>query len=59
MCWKGMLCKNYKQWDTLVAKGDKFSLDMCPKNEFEKKEIENISYALSVGSSIYAQILLA
>ena len=25
--------------DTLVAKGDKFSLHQCPKNELERKDM--------------------
>ncbi|KAL6316492.1 hypothetical protein AAG906_018195 [Vitis piasezkii] len=42
--------------DTLIAKGDKFNLLQCPKNEIEKKEMENISYASVVGSLMYAQV---
>ena len=48
--------QNYKLGDTPVAKGDKFSLDQCPKNEFEKKEKENIPYASAVGNLMYAQV---
>ncbi|RVW49821.1 Retrovirus-related Pol polyprotein from transposon TNT 1-94 [Vitis vinifera] len=31
--------------DTPVAKGDKFSLHQCPKNELEKKDMERFPYA--------------
>ena len=41
--------------DTPIAKGDKFNLLQCPKNEIEKKEMENIPYASTVGSLMYAQ----
>ena len=40
--------------DTLIDKGDKFNLLQCPKNEIEKKEMKNISYASVVGSLMYA-----
>ena len=42
--------------DTLIAKGDKFNLLQCPKNEIEKKEMENIPYASIVRSLMYAQV---
>ncbi|KZV42092.1 hypothetical protein F511_11688 [Dorcoceras hygrometricum] len=45
-----------KPGDTPVAKGDKFSLNQCPKNDFEKKKIEKIPYASAVGSLMYAQV---
>ncbi|KAL9266918.1 Retrovirus-related Pol polyprotein from transposon TNT 1-94-like protein, partial [Drosera capensis] len=41
--------------DTPVAKGDKFSLNQCPKNGFETKEMEKTPYASAVGSLMYAQ----
>ena len=47
---------NYALGDTLVAKGDKFSLHQCPKNELEKKDMERFSYASAVGSLMYAQV---
>ncbi|XP_021761156.1 uncharacterized protein LOC110725988 [Chenopodium quinoa] len=34
-----------KPGDTPVAKGDKFSLTQCPKNDFENKEMKKIPYA--------------
>ena len=40
--------------NTHVAKGDKFSLHQCPKNELEKKDMEKFPYASAVGSLMYA-----
>jgi Reverse transcriptase (RNA-dependent DNA polymerase) len=34
-----------KSGDTQVTKGDKFSLNQCPRTEFEKSEMQNILYA--------------
>ncbi|RVX04411.1 Retrovirus-related Pol polyprotein from transposon TNT 1-94 [Vitis vinifera] len=42
--------------DTHVAKGDKFSLHQCPKNELEKKDMEKFPYASAIGSLMYAQV---
>ena len=42
--------------DTHIAKGDKFSLIQCPKNEFEAKEMKKIPYVSTVGSPMYAQV---
>ena len=39
-----------------MAKGDKFSLNQCPKNDFEVKEMQKIPYASVVGSLMYAQV---
>ncbi|XP_052724118.1 secreted RxLR effector protein 161-like [Vigna angularis] len=38
-----------------IHKGDKFSLMQCPKNDLERKQMENIPYASVVGSLMYAQ----
>ena len=38
-----------------IQKGDKFSLMQCPKNDLERKQMENIPYASVVGSLMYAQ----
>ena len=43
-----------KPGDTPVAKGDKFSLNQCPKNNLEVKEMQKIPYASAVGSLMYA-----
>ena len=45
-----------KPGDTLVAKGDKFSLSQCPKNNFEIQEMQQIPYASAIGSLMYAQV---
>ena len=45
-----------KPGDTPVAKGDKLSLDQCPKNDFESKEMQEVPYASVVGSLMYAQV---
>ena len=37
-----------------IQKGDKFSLMQCPKNELERKQMEQIPYASIVGSLMYA-----
>ncbi|RVW79277.1 Retrovirus-related Pol polyprotein from transposon TNT 1-94 [Vitis vinifera] len=47
---------NYAPGDMLVAKGNKFSLHQCPKNELEKKDMERFPYALAIGSLMYAQV---
>ena len=44
--------------DTLVAKGDKFSLHQCPRNELERKDMERFPYASTVGSLMYAQVCM-
>ena len=38
-----------------IQKWDKFSLMQCPKNELERKQMEQIPYAYIVGSLMYAQ----
>ena len=42
--------------DTPMAKGDKFSLHQCSKNELENKDMERFPYASAVGSLMYAQV---
>ena len=39
-----------------MAKGDKFSLNQCPRNDFEIKEMQKIPYTSPIGSLMYAQI---
>ena len=39
-----------------IVKGEKFSLNQCPKNDFEKVQMSNIPYASAVGSLMYAQV---
>ena len=37
-------------------KGDKLSLNQCPKNDLEQESMKNIAYASVVGSLMYAQV---
>jgi hypothetical protein len=48
--------KDCKAGDTPVSKGDKFSLDQCPKTDPEKEVMKDIPYASVVGSLMYAQV---
>ena len=41
--------------DNPVAKGSKFSLDRCPKNDTEVERMKNFPYASVVGSLMYDQ----
>ncbi|KAJ4710363.1 Retrovirus-related Pol polyprotein from transposon TNT 1-94 [Melia azedarach] len=47
-----------KPSDTPVAKGDKFSLKQCPKNDIEKMEMQKIPYASAIRSLMYAQVCM-
>ena len=44
--------------DTPMAKGDKFSLHQCPKNELERKAMQRFPYVLAIGSLMYAQVCM-
>lgn len=48
--------QNCKPMDTPVTKGDKFSLNQCPKGNLEIQEMQKIPYASAVGSLMYAQV---
>ncbi|RVW86282.1 Retrovirus-related Pol polyprotein from transposon TNT 1-94 [Vitis vinifera] len=37
-----------------IVKGDSFNLNECPKNDLEREQMKNISYASAVGSLMYA-----
>ena len=39
-----------------IVKGDRFNLNQCPRNDFERKKMKNTPYALAVGSLMYAQV---
>ena len=41
-----------------ILKGDRFDLNKCPKNDFEREHMKNIPYALVVGSLMYAQVCI-
>ena len=38
------------------VKGDRYNLNQCPKNDFEKEQMKNIPYASVVGSIMYVQV---
>ncbi|KAL9274273.1 Retrovirus-related Pol polyprotein from transposon TNT 1-94-like protein [Drosera capensis] len=46
--------QNSKPGNTPVAKGDKFSLNQCPKGNLEIQEMQEVPYASAVGSLMYA-----
>ncbi|RDY13096.1 hypothetical protein CR513_02027, partial [Mucuna pruriens] len=50
--------KDSKPGDTLIAKGDKFSLKQCSNNDLERNEMQEIPYASIVRSLMYAQVVL-
>ena len=50
--------QNYKPSDTPIGKGDKFSPNQFPKNDFEEKKMHKIPYAFVVGSMVYAQVYM-
>ena len=47
---------NYAPGATPMAKREKFSLHQCLRNELERKDMERFSYALAIGSLMYAQV---
>ncbi|RDX96476.1 hypothetical protein CR513_20862, partial [Mucuna pruriens] len=48
--------KDSKPGDTPIVKGDKFSLKQCLNNDFERNEMQNISYVLTMRSLMYTQV---
>ena len=47
---------NSKSGDTLVAKGDKFSLNQCPKEKLEIQEMKSSLYSSAIRRLMYAQV---
>ena len=41
---------------SLIVKGDRFPLNQCPKNDFEREQIKNISYASVISNIMYVKI---
>ena len=39
-----------------IVKGDRFTLNQCPKNDLEWKKMRNTPHASAVGSLMYAQV---
>ena len=48
--------KNCSPSITPIVKGNKFNLNQCIKNDFERKQMKNILYALVVGSIMFVQV---
>ena len=48
--------KDCSQSVAFIMKGDKLSLNQCPKSDLEKESMKNIPYASIVGSLMYAQV---
>ncbi|XP_071900969.1 secreted RxLR effector protein 161-like [Coffea arabica] len=48
--------KHYSSIAAPIVKGEKFSLDQCPKNGLKRKEMDRIPYASLVGSHMYVQV---
>ena len=42
----------------LIVKGDRFNLNQCLKNDFEREQMKNIPYAFVVGSLMYVQVCI-
>ena len=61
---KGYIDKIFKRFgmesskpiDTLVSRGDKFSLVQCPKGDLEIQAMKGTPYASTVGSLMHAQV---
>ena len=47
-----------KLGSTYVAKGDKFSLNQCHKNTFERNEMQKIPCASAVRNLMYIQVCM-
>ncbi|XP_074299895.1 secreted RxLR effector protein 161-like [Silene latifolia] len=48
--------EGFSSKDAPIVKGDRFSLDQCPWNDFEREQMKNVPYASAVGSIMYAQV---
>ena len=48
--------KNCSPSPTPIVKGDRFSLDQCPRNNLEGEKIRDTPYASAIGSLMYAQV---
>ena len=56
-----MIIKRYgmqdcKLGDNPISKGNKFSVNQRPMNDFEEKQMQKILYASTIRSLIYAEI---
>ena len=48
--------KYYSLSPAPIVKGDRFNLDQCLKNDFEREQMKNIPYASAIGNLMYAQV---
>ena len=48
--------KDYSPSVAPIVKGDSFNLNQCPKNDFEKEKMKNISYASVLGNIMYVPV---
>jgi len=48
--------KNYSLSDTPVTRGDRLSLLQYPKNDLQKEQMKDISYASGAESLMYTQV---
>ena len=46
--------KDYSSSVAPIVKGDRFNLNQCLKNDFEREQMKNISYASAIRSIMYA-----
>ena len=45
--------------DTPIAKGEKFNINQCPKNELEQKKMQKFPYASAVESLTYLSVYVS
>src|SRR5215470_15393951 len=48
--------KDYSLSVAPIVKGDRFNLNQCPRNDLEREQMRNMTYASAVGSLMYAQV---
>ena len=48
--------KDYSSSVAPIVKGDRFNLNQCPQNDFEREQMKNILYTSVVGNLMYAQV---
>ncbi|XP_073107298.1 secreted RxLR effector protein 161-like [Elaeis guineensis] len=53
---KGLLYEDCSPSVTPIVKGDRFSLNQCPRNDLEREQMQNIPYSSAVGSLMYTQV---
>ena len=48
--------KDYTPSIAPIVKGDRFNLNQCPRNDFERQQMQNIPYASVIESLMYARV---